>query len=92
MVAIILPSGRKPRKPILMSRLILTLKKMARTAATIWPNTVAAAAPATPISGKPNRPKIMIGSKMILRMAPVPWVNMVYMVRPVDWSSFSKVI
>ena len=40
--------------------------------ATSWPSTVAKAAPATPSLGKPNKPKIMIGSKIILTSAPTP--------------------
>ena len=36
--------------------------------------TVAAAAPVMPIFGKPNRPKIRIGSKMMLMTAPVVWI------------------
>ena len=63
----------------------------ARTAATICPITVATAAPATPIAGSPKYPKIRIGSRMILMIAPVPWVNMVNIVFPVDCSSLSKI-
>ena len=40
----------------------------ARNMATIWPNTVAAAAPCIPIFGTPNRPKIRMGSSIILMM------------------------
>ena len=60
------------------------------TAAVICPMTVAAAAPATSIRGKPNRPKIRIGSRMMLMTAPMSWVIMEYSVRPVDCSSRSK--
>ena len=49
----------------------------------ICPSTVAAAAPATSILGKPKSPKIKMGSKMMLMMAPIPWVTMVYKVLPV---------
>ena len=60
--------------------------------ATTCPMTVAAAAPATPIFGKPKSPKIMMGSRIRLMMAPVVWVHMVSRVLPVAWSSRSKVI
>ena len=59
--------------------------------AIVWPRTVAYAAPATPSFGKPNRPKIMIGSKMMLMTAPVVWLIMLSCVRPVDCSILSKV-
>ena len=45
-------------------------------AAIICPVTVARAAPATSILGKPKRPKIMIGSRIIFRIAPRSWVSM----------------
>ena len=45
-------------------------------AATIWPATVAAAAPTIPSFGAPNRPNISIGSRIILIIAPVPCVIM----------------
>ena len=48
--------------------------------------TVAMAAPATPMAGKPNHPWIRMGSRMMLTMAPSDWVIMVYMVRPVACS------
>ena len=60
--------------------------------ATTWPSTVAAAAPATPIFGKPKRPKIIIGSKMMLMTAPAAWEIILYTVRPVDCSRRSNVI
>ena len=41
------------------------------------PNTVASAAPATPILGNPNNPKIKIGSIIRLIIAPTPCVIMV---------------
>ena len=62
----------------------------ARIAATIWPATVATAAPATSIRGMPSRPKIKMGSSTMLMMAPTSWVHMAKKVRPVDWSSRSK--
>ena len=51
---------------------------------------VAAAAPATPMRGMPNRPKIRIGSRMMLRIAPSPWLTIVSTVRPVLCSVRSK--
>ena len=50
--------------------LCLFMKK-ATMAAMIWPPTVAQAAPAMPSAGKPMRPKIKMGSKMIFSMAPM---------------------
>ena len=58
----------------------------------ICPIQVAIAAPATPIAGMPRRPKIMIGSRMILMIAPVIWLIMLYTVLPVDWRSRSNII
>ena len=46
------------------------LKKMDRQAAMICPITVAMAAPATSKRGKPNNPKIRMGSRMMLMPAP----------------------
>ena len=69
--------GRKPRTDRWRSGFFFKLKNRPRIAATICPVTVASAAPATSILGKPNRPKIMMGSRMMLMMAPVAWVNMV---------------
>ena len=43
---------------------------MTVSAATICPATVAAAAPAMPISGRPSMPKISSGSNIILVTAP----------------------
>ena len=60
------------------------------TAPTIWPMTVAAAAPATPIRGKGPRPKMSTGSMTMLMTAPTPWVHMVRAVLPVDWSRRSN--
>ena len=60
-----------------MSWFRVRLKKMDRQAARIWPRTVARAAPATSIRGKPNSPKIRMGSMMMLIMAPTAWVIMV---------------
>ncbi len=55
----------------------------------IWPATVATAAPATSSRGKPNSPKIRMGSKIRLMTEPVPWMTMAYTVRPVAWTSRS---
>ena len=71
------PLGRKPRRVGWISWLQVRLNSTARTAATIWPRTVAAAAPATSMRGKGPRPKMSTGSMMMLMMAPVPWVSMV---------------
>ena len=52
--------------------------------------TVATAAPATSMRGKPSQPKMRIGSKMMLMTAPAICVYMASFVRPVDCSSRSK--
>ena len=52
--------------------------------------TVASAAPATSMRGKPSQPKIRIGSRIMLITAPVICVYMASFVRPVDCSSRSK--
>ena len=65
---------------------------MDRQAAMICPITVAMAAPATSKRGKPNNPKIRMGSRMMLIPAPKIWVNMVRTVRPVDCKIRSMVI
>ena len=86
------PLGRKPRKLSCSSRFRTKLNTSARIQAMHCPNTVAAAAPAMPISGNPYFPKIRIGSKMMLITAPTPWEIMVSSVRPVACSSRSNVI
>lgn len=53
------------------------------------PITVATAAPLTPMAGKPNRPKIIMGSRMMLVMAPSAWSSMGKIIEPVDWNTFS---
>ena len=63
----------------------------AATETTHCPVTVATAAPATPRRGAPKRPKIRMGSRMMLVRAPRSWVHMDRWVRPVDCSSRSKV-
>ena len=84
--------GLKPLKLICTSGFLVRLNVIARIAAHIWPVTVAIAAPATPIFGIPNKPKINIGSRMILIIAPVDCVIIVNIVRPVDWRILSKPI
>ena len=56
------------------------------------PKTVAYAAPATSSLGKGPSPKIRIGSKMILVMAPTAWTIMKSVAFPVDCSSRSTAI
>ena len=53
---------------------------------TIWAMTVAMAAPAMPMAGRPNQPKINTGSRRMFVMAPVAWVIILSTVRPVAWS------
>jgi len=66
------------------------LQVNATTAATHWPMTVATAAPVTPMAGHPSRPKIMIGSRMILVRAPHNWEVMLKSVFPVEVRRRSK--
>ena len=73
---ILFPDGLNPLKVICISLLTLILNITAITAATIWPATVAAAAPTIPSFGAPSRPNISIGSRIILIIAPVPCVIM----------------
>ena len=61
-------------------------------AAAICPMTVAVAAPATSILGQPNHPKIMIGSRIRLMMAPAICENILSSVFPVDCNRRSQVI
>ena len=70
------PLGVKPLKRMVTSWFLVALNISAKSMATICPNTVAAAAPWMPILGNPIRPKIRMGSRMMLMMAPVPWVIM----------------
>ena len=53
--------------------------------------TVATAAPLIPSLGMPHNPKIRIGSRIILIIAPVACDIIVYSVLPVAWSSLSKI-
>ena len=76
-------SGRNPRQTTLSSWFFSWLSTKPSSMPPIWPITVAAAAPATPICGKPSRPKIMIGSRMMLMTAPVSCVVIDSMVLPV---------
>ena len=59
-------------KVISTSSLYFMLKTNDKIIATICPATVAIAAPATPIFGAPNSPKISIGSRIIFIIAPIP--------------------
>ena len=51
---------------------------------------VATAAPVTPIFGAPRSPKIKIGSRMMLVIAPVSWEVILKMVLPVEVRRRSK--
>ena len=64
-------------KDSLTSGLRVVLKKMDTQQPRIWPMTVARAAPATSIRGKGPRPKMRMGSRMMLTIAPVAWAIMV---------------
>ena len=57
-----------------------------------WPMTVATAAPKTPSFGAPSRPKMRMGSRMMLTMAPDIWLSIWNTVRPVTWMSRSRQI
>ena len=85
------PSGRNPRKDKFTSGFWATLKKMDTPQPTHWPMTVASAAPATSIRGKGPRPKMRMGSKMMLVTAPTAWEIMDWTVRPVAWRMRSSV-
>ena len=63
-----------------------------KMAAVTCPKIVAIAAPATPGLGKTPIPKISIGSRIILIMAPVNWDIILWKVRPDDCRRRSKVI
>ena len=71
------------------SGLNFRLKMMTMMPDTHWPITVAMAAPAMPMAGRPNHPWMRMGSRMMLMIAPMDWVIMVCTVRPVDCSSRS---
>ena len=71
-----------------MSVFFFWLNQMARIQPQTWPMTVATAAPATPIFS----PKIKTGSRMMLMIAPKPWVYILRRERPVPWSSRSYMI
>ena len=81
-------SGRKPRMRRVMSLFFFTLKYTASDMPQIWPMTVAMAAPATPMSNT----KMNTGSRMMLMMAPRPWVYMLSRERPVPCSRRSSMI
>ena len=85
----IFPLSLAYRRPNCTSGLNFSLKYSASIAATHCPMTVAQAAPAMPMAGRPNLPWIRMGSRIMLMMAPVDWVIMVCTVRPVACSSRS---
>ena len=58
---------------------------------TIWPITVAIAAPVTPSFGIPNQPNINIGSRIIFKIAPIICEIVGNNIFPVAWKTFSKV-
>ena len=69
--------GRSKRRALMRSLTSLLWRRFShrQTQQPIhWPITVAAAAPATPILGIPNMPKIRMGSRMMLITAPVSWL------------------
>ena len=83
--------GRKPRKDRLTSGFWATLKKTEMPQPTVWPMTVARAAPATSIRGRGPRPKMRMGSRMMFTTAPAAWEIMDWKVRPVAWRIRSRV-
>ena len=86
------PLGRKPRKLIWMSGFFFRLKKMAAPAPQNWPMTVATAAPVVPDNASPQKPKMKMGSSTMLTTAPMSWLVMLRLVRPVAASSFSPMV
>ena len=74
MLRMVRHSGRKPAGRRRTSWFLMWLMTMPVTMPHHWPMTVASAAPATPMAGKPRRPKIMMGSRMIFTTAPVIWL------------------
>ncbi len=52
--------------------------------ALICPMMVATAAPSTPMAGKPNSPKMRIGSRRMLMTAPAACSSMGNTIRPTD--------
>jgi len=56
---------------------------MLKIMAMICPPTVAIAAPATPMAGMPNMPKMRMGSRMMLLTAPTSWKIMGQIILPV---------
>ena len=54
-----------------MTGFLTRLNHSAAAAPIICPMTVAMAAPRMPIAGQPSKPKIMIGSRIILATAPM---------------------
>ena len=68
-------SGEKPFMLMETSVFFHILKIRDRIMAKICPITVAMAAPRIPMAGQPKSPKIMIGSRIMLVTAPIPWEN-----------------
>ena len=62
------------------------------SAATICPATVATAAPAIPISGRPKRPKIKSGSRTMLSTSPRIWAINGVFISPIDCSTFVQML
>ncbi len=73
-----------PRSEIGSSWLYLKWKKKPSDAPTAWPITVATAAPAVPIAGRPSQPKMNTGSSTMFVTAPAICVHMLSLDRPVD--------
>ena len=86
----IAPSGLKRLSVSLTSGFFLRHIVRPTAALIHWPRIVASAAPATPMRGIPNRPKIRIGSSTMLMTVPTSWLYMVSTVRPVLCSRRSK--
>ena len=84
--------GRMYFSPSCTSGLKRRLKNRHIPAAIHWPITVAMAAPATPMAGRPSQPWMKMGSRIMLITAPMDWLIMVYTVRPEDCSSRSPSI
>ena len=85
------PCGRKKGCRVrCSSRLRVWFRMKPRNMPQNWPITVAMAAPAMPMRGQPSRPKIMMGSRMILTIAPSSCVAMDSVVLPVACSMRSN--
>ena len=87
--AIMLPSGRNPFLSKRTSLLKCKFIQKPTAAATACAITVAYAAPAIPMAGSPNHPKIMTGSSTIFTTAPASMETMVRFAFPVADKSLS---